>query len=221
MPPFRWTGRREEAALLIAEDRLTNIEIAAKVGVTRQSIREWKQYPEFMARVDSHVAAMSDAVRERGIANRERRVAALHDRWRRMLRLMEDRAAEMVGVPGGETGLLVKQIKAVKVKGRGPAGRAGTQLALWDPEEGDGALADGGTVEVAEYVVDGTLLKELREHEKQAAIEMGQWEQAETPPDDRLALLADEVLLELQAEDADPATYALRLNPGHDTDDPA
>lgn len=211
MAQFRWTGRREEAALLIAEDRLTNKEIAAKVGVVRQSIREWKQYPEFMARVESHVAAMAEAARERGIANRERRIAALNDRWRRMLRLIEDRAQEMASVPGGQTGLLVKQVKLIKVRGQGTRGQGTAgQLALWEAPEGETERPDTGTLEVAEYVLDGVLLKELREHEKQAAMEVGQWEQPE-PPVDVLVMTAEEALLELQA--AEPS--AKLLEAGH------
>ena len=208
MAQFRWTGRREEAALLIAEDRLTNKQIAAKVGVVRQSIREWKQNPEFMARVESHVAAMAEAAMERGIANRERRIAALDDRWHRMLRLIEDRAQEMAGVPGGETGLLVKQVKLIKVRGYGTRGKGtAAQLALWEAPDGENDTPDTGTVEVAEYVLDGVLLKELREHEKQAAMEAGQWEQPE-PQVNVLAMAADEVLRELRA--AGPPPNALQ-----------
>ena len=41
---------------------------------------------------------------------------------------------------------------------------------------GEGALSSGSrVVEVAEYAVDVALLREIREHEKQAAIELGQW----------------------------------------------
>ncbi len=210
MTAFRWTGRREEAALLIAGDRLTNKEIAAKVGAVRQSIREWKQHPEFMARVRSHVAAMSEAARELGIANRERSITALNGRWHRMLSLIEERAQEIAGVPGGETGLLVKQVKLVKVRRQATRGQAAAgQLALW--EAPDGEIETPGAVEVAEYVLDGVLLRELREHEKQAAMEVGQWEHPEPPMD--LALLADEVLLELQSADPSPPL----LEPGRPT----
>ncbi|MHC5543152.1 hypothetical protein ACYOEI_33435, partial [Singulisphaera rosea] len=88
-------------------------------------------------------------VRRRGIAILERRVDALHDRWLRMQTIIEERAAdkEMDGVPGGKTGLIVRQ-----TRGSGP-----------DAEPID------------DYVVDTALLKELREHEKQAAQELGQW----------------------------------------------
>src|SRR5450756_2592328 len=77
---FRWTGQRVEASVLVAEDRLTNEEIATRVGVSRQSLDKWKRHPEFQRRVESLVAAMAEAVRARGIASRERRVDLLPGR---------------------------------------------------------------------------------------------------------------------------------------------
>ena len=35
MAGFEWTEKKEEAALLVAQDQLSNEEIAAKVGVTQ------------------------------------------------------------------------------------------------------------------------------------------------------------------------------------------
>lgn len=55
----------------------------------------------------------------------------------------------MVGIPGGETGLLVRKYKNLG--------------------SGDNART------VEEYEVDTGLLAELRAHEKQAAEELGQW----------------------------------------------
>jgi hypothetical protein len=59
----------------------------------------------------------------------------------------------MRSVPGGETGLLVR------------TGRF---------------IVNGKAVDV--YAVDVGLLRELREHEKQAAIECGQWPQRSSHP---------------------------------------
>jgi hypothetical protein len=55
----------------------------------------------------------------------------------------------MVAVPGAETGLLTRTYKQI----------------------GSGE----GAEKVEEYQVETGLLKELREHEKQAAQELGQW----------------------------------------------
>lgn len=139
---FRWTARREEAAVLVAQDGLSNEEIAKRVGISRQGLDKWKRQPGFRERVEALVGSMAESVKGRGIADRQNRVSALNERWDRLWRVVEARAVQYADVPGGDTGMLV---------GRGVA-------------------------ECAEYVLDGVLLKELREHEKQAAIEVGQWE---------------------------------------------
>lgn len=147
--PFRWSRITEKAALLAAEDRLTDEEIAERVGVTRRTIIRWKGKEAFQARVAEHVTAFRLAVRSKGIAGLENRLGALQDRWERMKQLIEARAAEHADIPGGQTGLLVRTIKRI------------------------GSGDNWERVEL--FALDTGLLKELREHEKQAAQELGQW----------------------------------------------
>jgi hypothetical protein len=150
MAGFNWTAQKEKAALLAAEDKLADEAICREVGITRPTLTAWKKTPEFSARVEEHVEAFKQTVRRRGIAILERRVDALQDRWQRMQRVIEERAEELEGeAAGGGTGLLVKQYKSIG---------AGENARL-----------------VEEYAVDTGLLRELREHEKQAAQELGQW----------------------------------------------
>ena len=160
MAGFRWTAKREEGALLVAQDELSNEEIAKRMGVSRQALDKWKRQPEFGERVAALVAAMAEAVKGRGIAERQNRVAALNERWNRLWRVIEARAAQYADVPGGDTGMLVCQIRVVRVGGTGDGER----------------VRDRGFTQIAEYAVDVGLLKELREHEKQAAQELGQWD---------------------------------------------
>lgn len=146
---FAWTAPRIDAARLVAEDALFDEQIAATCGVTRKTLHMWKTRPAFQARVKEHVAAYKAVVLRRGIAQHERRVDALNDRWRRMKAVIDARAEEHGDVPGGDSGLYVKQIKSI---GAGPSAYT-----------------------VDEYVVDTGLLNEMRQHEKQAAQEVGQW----------------------------------------------
>lgn len=146
---FRWTKPREDAAVLLAEDLLTDAEIGARVGVTDRQMRTWKLHPEFAARVQSLAREMGDAAKRHAISRKARRVQGYDDRRRRLLEVVEARAGDMPGVAGGPTGLLVRTVKVV---GSGPAAQV-----------------------VEEYAVDTGLLKELRELEKQAAVELGQW----------------------------------------------
>jgi hypothetical protein len=141
-----WTRRTEQAALLVAEDQLTDDAIAARLRINKVTLERWKQRTDFRARTQEHVAAFREAIRVRGIAERQNRINALNDRWTLMQRVIEARAADatMTGA-GHETGLLVRTYKPGKFR------------------------------VVEEYRVDAGLLAELRAHEKQAAEELGQW----------------------------------------------
>lgn len=142
---------RAKAAQLVALDALTDEEIAAQVGISRSTLKRWKAEPEFMADVESFLEAFRAKVRRQGIAILERRVQSLNNRWRRLEEVMRARAEDpsMQHVPGGNTGLLVRTYKQI----------------------GSGESAQI----MEEYEVDAALLREFREHEKQAAQELGQW----------------------------------------------
>jgi len=85
------------------------------------------------------------------IAQKVRRIEGLEERRARLLRVIEERGSEpeMQDVPGGATGMLVRTTKMI---GIGNAAK-----------------------EVEEYAVDTQTLAELRQIEKHAAIELGQW----------------------------------------------
>lgn len=155
--PFRWTGRTLTAARLVAEDLLSDHRIAARVGVDRRQLTRWRQHPEFAARVNTLVAAMGERSLRFAIARQHRRVKALNERWEKLKQIVRQRAAapEMANVPGGTTGLLVRKVKSIGA--------------------GDNAR------EVEEFEVDTGLLKEIRELEKQAAQELGQWDADRAP----------------------------------------
>lgn len=145
------TKPRLLAARLVAEDEQSDEAIAAACGVTRATLHNWKQRPEFAAKVEEHRRAWDDAIKAEGIANRKNRIAAANDRWRKLQQVIAERAVDprMADVPGGTTGLLVHQVKSV-------------------------GFGENNQV-IDEYVVDTGLLAELRAHEKQAAQDLGQW----------------------------------------------
>lgn len=165
---FRWSKRTEEAALLVAKDEQTDTEIAKACKISQRQLERWKLHPDFAARVQEHRDAWREQIKAQGIADRQNRVDAANDRHQRMQRVIEARAEEHAAVPGGATGLLVRTAKLVKV-----------YTSDADPDDSD----DGGEtlysakrdVIVYEYAVDTGLLKEMREHEKQVAQDLGQW----------------------------------------------
>lgn len=158
-----------DAAALVAADRLTNEQIGAAVGVARKTIERWKAEPAFAARVQEITeAARAEAMRQ-GIAVKAERIRDYQELRARAWRLIEARAAagqqavdaaatdddaarvlrSMFGrgalPPGIETGLMVKTIKVV------------------------------GKVTEEEWAVDTGLLSEIRNLDKQAAQELGEW----------------------------------------------
>ena len=148
---WEWNTTREAAALLMAEDEWTDAEIGAQLDVNVNTLVRWRKVPEFQARVQEIVRELMEAPRRHAIARRNRRLAELQKRHARLMAVIEARAAhaDYQDLPGGDTGLLVRRQKLL---GRG---------------------ADA--VLVVEYEVDTGTLKELRELEKQAAIEVGDW----------------------------------------------
>jgi len=148
------TTRQEKAAALLAVDSISDVEIAAKCGITDRSLNRWKSNPQFAARVQKLRDEAAERIREEvittGIADRVNRVKRLNDDWIRMQQVIKERgeSAEMEEIPGGQTGLLVRQIKGI---GKGE---------------------DFQIVEM--YAVDAALLSQLTAHEAAAAKELGQ-----------------------------------------------
>lgn len=153
MPDWNWDENRRRAAELVADGELSDAQIGDRIGVTRQAIWQWRRVPEFMARVDQHINDTNAALRKRRISHVEQRVAAYNDRWLRLQRVIEARSTDpnCLKGAGGDTGLLAHKVRMIG--------------------SGENAMP------VDEFEVDTGLLKELREIEKQAAIELGQWEE--------------------------------------------
>jgi len=148
---WTWTKTRERAAQLVADGQQNDTQIAAALQIGGRTLDYWKVRPEFHARVEAHLAVFREKIRAEGIANRQNRVDALNDRWRKLHQVANERGDHpaMGDIPGGTTGYLVHQKKQL---GGGPSAQI-----------------------IDEYVLDTGLLSELRAHEQQAAKELGQW----------------------------------------------
>jgi len=157
------TPKQQRAAQLAAEDNLTDEAIASEVGVSRRTLAYWKNLPDFRGSVEACRKAIEEDIFREGIARRAERVRRLNERVERLDRVIAERAADPTreDIPGYRTGLMVvRRFEVVKEC----VEAAGDQPAR--------------TVEKAvptEVAVDVGLLKELREHEKQAAQELGEW----------------------------------------------
>jgi hypothetical protein len=145
------TKTREIAAQHVADDRLTDREIADECGIDKATLERWKLQSAFKARVQAIVEAYSKRALKHGIARRERRVGVLNELHNKLLQVIDERAKSehLATVPGGKTGIVTKTLKGI---GKGE---------------------DFQMVE--EYRVDTSTIAEIRDIQKQAAEELGQW----------------------------------------------
>lgn len=148
---FAWTGQRLRAAELLAEDELTDLVIAETVGISDRQLRNWKQHPEFRAKVEELTLTLERAMLRFAIAKRRKRIERQNADWQRLDQMRRERAVDptMQHIPGASTGLIVRRYKAI------------------------GTGRDQQVVE--EYEVDTALLNHLLALEKHTAQELGQW----------------------------------------------
>ena len=144
---FRWSKKKEEAAVLLAEGYSCNA-VAQHIGSTFQTVYKWRQCEEFAKRVNDNVIAIRKALLKIAIANKASRLTQMDRRWKSLQDVIVARSEEMKGeAPGTDTGLLCRKLKMM----------------------GHGKSA----VQVSEYSIDTGLLSEMRELERLAAQEMG------------------------------------------------
>ena len=104
------------AAQLVAEDRLSDDEIAARASVVRRQLERWKLVPQFKARVQEHVAEFR-AKAGGGLADRYNQVAHIKARLAEIDGIIEARGKTTEPVPPGSTptqrGLQVHTVKSI------------------------------------------------------------------------------------------------------------
>jgi alpha-D-ribose 1-methylphosphonate 5-triphosphate synthase subunit PhnG len=173
------TKRREQVALLLAEDRFSDVKIGKLAGVSPFTIAKWKQRPDVKARVAELTQIFADKALKEGLAQRDRRVAVLFQYHEKLRQIVDERAAdpEMATIPGGKTGLVTRQMKGI---GKGKEFRL-----------------------VEHFVPDTRLVKELRACGEQIARELGQWQERVEVED---AGLADRLARARQREPLEPVT---------------
>jgi transposase-like protein len=153
---FEWTEQRELAAALVAQGDVPVNEIAERCGITRDCLWQWKKSHVFQIRVAEHLQHVRDELLSVGVAAKEARISALQDRHLRLQRIIEERAEAAMAdpdsrdVPGAASGLLVRKVRVT----------------------GSGRTAE----RVVEWVLDDSVLKEIRAVEEHIAKELGEWQ---------------------------------------------
>jgi hypothetical protein len=107
--------RQTIAAQLLGEDRLPDRQIAEIVGISRRQLAKWKTLPDFKELINTHAKQYISQFTTEGLARKEKRLAVKNDIHDRLLTAIKERGddPDMEDVPGGTTGLVVKQYKAI------------------------------------------------------------------------------------------------------------
>lgn len=153
------TGKQRQAAVLSAEDELSDETISAQLGIGRSTLRRWRELPLFRDAVAEHTAELERQTLRLAIARKRERLKVLDSLHSKSLALMTARAEQYADVPGGDTGLIVGQLKQVRHISESP--------------KDDGPQT--WTEEHWEYSADIGLMREIRATQEQAAKELGQW----------------------------------------------
>ena len=135
--------RRAFVAAYLGAARLNASEAARIAGYATPGVEGHRLLK--IDEIQEAIAEWRDQIRKQGIADQTFRIERLNELDRRYWQLIESRAAQYADVPGGDTGLIVKQVKPT---------------------------ADGVVVE---YVADVAVTREIRDLQKQMATELGEW----------------------------------------------
>src|SRR5438270_5300704 len=114
---WKWTSERERAAELVADDGLSDGQIAQELGINRKTLERWRKIAELRARVKSITEAAQKQALEHVIANQYGRIGFLNEMWLGLRRVIDARAIDpaMERAPGGKTGLLVRRLRSIRV----------------------------------------------------------------------------------------------------------
>src|SRR5579872_2340952 len=150
---YKKIADREElqahAAILVAEDKLSDTEIAQRCGITRRTLMRWKNQLSIQQKIHEHLRLSKQESERQMMIERHMRIASMEARLYEIDDIIRKRAQnpEMQGVPGGSTGVLRQR----KVSCRG--GKA-----------------------VYAYELDTSLLREYRQLLMAVAKALGQWQ---------------------------------------------
>lgn len=159
--------KRDRAAILLAEDALSDEVIAEQVGIGRTTLSRWKLDPDFTALVGDYRGRIIAQSLKLPIAKKHERIKVLDTLHTKALEAIEHRVymAQQDESPTSH---------AMRVFGDHMAPEAVTGLFVAKQ-----SISATGRV-VTDWMFDSALVKEIRELQKQAAQELSQWtEQAE------------------------------------------
>lgn len=151
-PPkhLKLEGKVLRAAWMIADARMIDADIAEQLRISRQTLFVWRLDDAFMAQIATYREEINRAILSYGSAVKENRIRDMQERLDRMRALVAARA-------------VVGEHRAARNAG--------------DPGENTGIIAEAPAGRTTIMATDHALLREIRELEKQIAMELGQFQQ--------------------------------------------
>jgi hypothetical protein len=161
----KFTKKHHLAASLLADDELTDAEIAAQVEITPRQLYNWKNRPEFAALVGDYVGKLQAGMLRLRIAKKRERVKTLDNLRTRLLTVADARGERYRG-----------ELDAAE------DAAAATRRFFGDsvpPEAATGLLVRQETVnaqgmKTVNWSVDTGLVKTIMDLQKEAGQELGQ-----------------------------------------------
>ena len=169
------TRKQEQAAALVADDELTDEQIAAKVGVVRSTLSAWKTLDEFGARVDELIARMAAVAGRYAVARVDKRMARRQRTYDDLQQVIAERAEE------ARAQLAENARRLAEAPGLGDAPYRARRFG--DIRHVAPGMTTGHVVRVetpgkhgvvVEFKADTAILAELRALESEAAKDAGQ-----------------------------------------------
>lgn len=183
--------KQHRAAWLVASDELTNEQIAKRIGIAPRTLDYWKSSEPFIIAVSQNIQSIRLAIMTTGIAEKTNRIKRLDGDWKRLQRVVGARSRRYIAArkkdpPITDENTLTKEEE--KILSAVGISYPQDDFVTCDivPEEAETGLVilvetPTKTGVKREWSVDTGLLGELRNIEKQAAQELGQWtEKTET-----------------------------------------
>jgi transcriptional regulator with XRE-family HTH domain len=176
--PWRWTPARTKAAALIAEDKLTQAEIADKIGVSRVALWQWNKRPEFASRIEELVQEEVQEVKRKWFMHGPLRARLLARDIRATDIILEERGKQLqdelnaaeVTVAADNAEHADKKPPASETNGDPYAGGARTGFIARDYK-----MAGNGTTRPV-YAFDAALMRERRANLEAISKHLGQWD---------------------------------------------
>ncbi len=194
-PEKKRAKSRELACSLVADDALGDRTIAKLAGIDKATLERWKRIPEFAAEVLTRRAKLRTAqlavALKFGVATAQERMRGLQDVWDRNARLMQERSRDplLENIPGGQSGLLVRRLKTLRVSKRVKKGKGYATVDL--------------NQIVEEFRSDLGPVSKAVEIAEQAAKQVGEWvekhQQVDTTSPEAIALAEIFTIEELKA----------------------